>query len=148
VLESEYAQREKEPTLPQEDVHIMLPWPADTLRAVSERYKSLSDKLFVLANMAGELKLRVESDEVKVETKWKGLVNPRLGMLHWLFLGADVDGVDPAAVNLAGHPSTSRPPNVFSEIKIDAKDWANLLRVSVVARSMLACMITPISRPA
>ena len=72
-------QREKEPTLPSEDVHIMLPWPTDTLRAVTDRYKSLSDKLFVLANMAGELKLRVESDEVKVETKWTGLVNPSLG---------------------------------------------------------------------
>lgn len=72
-------QREKEPTLPSEDVHIMLPWPTDTLRAVSDRYKSLSDRLFVMANMAGELKLRVESDEVKVETKWTGLVNPPLG---------------------------------------------------------------------
>ena len=43
-------------------------------------------------------------------------------------------------MNLAAHPSTSRRPDVFSEIKIDAKDWANLLRVSVVARSMLACI--------
>jgi hypothetical protein len=41
---------------------------------------------------------------------------------------------------VVGHPSTSRPPNVFSEIKIDAKDWSNLLRVSVVAKSMLACI--------
>jgi Hus1-like protein len=86
VLESQYAQSEKEPTLPQEDVHIMLPWPADTLRTVSDRYKSLSHKLFVLANTVGELELRVESDEVKVETKWKGLVNPRLGT-PWVSLG-------------------------------------------------------------
>ena len=57
----------------------MLPWPNDTLRAVSERYKSLNDKLIILANMAGELKLRVEADEVKVETKWQGLINPPLG---------------------------------------------------------------------
>jgi Hus1-like protein len=59
----------------------MLPWPNDTLRAVSERYKSLNDKLVVLANMAGELKLRVEADEVKVETKWQGLINPPLGAI-------------------------------------------------------------------
>ena len=57
----------------------MLPWPSDTLRAVSERYKSLNDKLYIAANMAGELKLRVEADEVKVETKWQGLINPALG---------------------------------------------------------------------
>jgi Hus1-like protein len=58
----------------------------------------------VVANTAGEIKLRVESDEVKVETKWKGLVNPRLGMS----VGSlwEVDGVDPAAVDLARHPST------------------------------------------
>jgi len=49
-------------------------------------------------------------------------------------------------VNLAAHPSTSRPPNMFSEIKVDAKDWANLLRVSVVARSMLACIPPPTNR--
>ena len=59
----------------------MLPWPNDTLRAVSERYKSLNEKLVVAANMAGELKLRVEADEVKVETKWKGLNNPPLGTI-------------------------------------------------------------------
>ena len=60
----------------------MLPWPSDTLRAVSERYKSLNEKLVISANMAGELKLRVEADEVKVETKWKGLINPALGNPH------------------------------------------------------------------
>jgi len=49
-------------------------------------------------------------------------------------------------VNLAAHPSTSRPPDMFSEIKINAKDWANLLRVSVVARSMLACINPLIAR--
>ena len=92
-------QREKEPTLPSEDVHIMLPWPTDTLRAVSDRYKSLSDKLFVLANMAGELKLRVESDEVKVETKWTGLVNPPLGKPPH-FPTASLAGPRPS---LAGH---------------------------------------------
>jgi len=47
--------------------------------------------------------------------------------------------VDPDAVNLEGHPSMTRPPNMFSEIRIDAKDWSNLLRVSNVAKSMLAC---------
>jgi hypothetical protein len=57
----------------------MLPWPSDTLRAVSERYKSLNERLVISANMAGELKLRVEADEVKVETRWKGLINPALG---------------------------------------------------------------------
>jgi hypothetical protein len=29
--------------------------------------------------MAGELKLRVEAEEVKVETRWTDLVNPPLG---------------------------------------------------------------------
>ena len=71
---------EREPNLPEEEVHIMLPFPIETLRGVSERYKSLSDKLILGANMAGELKLRVEADEVKVETKWQGLVNPPLGI--------------------------------------------------------------------
>ena len=50
-----------------------------------------------------------------------------------------VDVGDPDAVSVAGHPSARRPQNEFSEIKIDTKDWSNLLRVSVLARSMLAC---------
>jgi Hus1-like protein len=81
VLSAEYISSEKEPTLPPEDVHILLPPTIETLRAVSERYKSLNDKLYVMANMAGELKLRVEAEEVKVETRWTGLVNPPLGFL-------------------------------------------------------------------
>jgi Hus1-like protein len=83
VLVADSIQKEKEPSLPSQDVHIMLPFPNDVLRAVSERYKSLNDKLYVLANMTGEMKLRVEADEVKVETKWTGLVNPPLGILLW-----------------------------------------------------------------
>jgi HUS1 checkpoint protein len=119
----------------------MLPWPSDVLRAVSERYRSLSDKFLIMANMEGELKLRVETDEVKVETRWTGLINPPLGTSNLKSKEIITNHLltDPEAVNLAGHPSTSRPPNEFSQIKIDAKDWSNLLRVSVVARSMLAC---------
>jgi HUS1 checkpoint protein len=79
VLSVQFVSTLKEPTLPPEDVHILLPSPSETLRAVSERYKSLSEKLFVMANMAGELKLRVEAEEVKVETRWSNLVNPPLG---------------------------------------------------------------------
>jgi hypothetical protein len=48
--------------------------------------------------------------------------------------------IDPDAVSVVEHPSTTRPPETFSSIKIDAKDWSNLLRVSVVAKSMLACI--------
>jgi HUS1 checkpoint protein len=79
VLSVESIAAEREPSLPPEDVHILLPSSIDALRSVSERYKSLSDKLYVMANMAGELKLRVETEEVKVETRWTGLVNPPLG---------------------------------------------------------------------
>jgi hypothetical protein len=34
-----------------------------------------------MANMAGDLKLRVEAEEVKVETRWSGLINPPLSIL-------------------------------------------------------------------
>lgn len=79
VLSVQFVSTLREPTLPPEDVHILLPPQTELLRAVSERYKSLSDKLFIMANMTGELKLRVEAEEVKVETCWKGLINPPLG---------------------------------------------------------------------
>lgn len=53
---------------------------------------------------------------------------------------------DPEAVSVDRHPSARRPVTEFSEIKIDAKDWSNLLRVSVVAKSMLACINPCIAR--
>ena len=56
-------------------------------------------------------------------------------LLRWVGLS-----IDPDAVSVEGHPSARRPPTMFSEIKIDAKDWSNLLRVSSVAKSMLACI--------
>ena len=78
VLSVSFVETLKEPTLPAEDVHILLPSPSDVLRAVSERYRSLGNKLDIMANMAGELKLRVKAEEVKVETRWTGLINPPL----------------------------------------------------------------------
>jgi HUS1 checkpoint protein len=43
-------------------------------------------------------------------------------------------------VTVDGHPSTRRPRNKFSSVKVDAKDWSNLLRVSQVAKNMLLCI--------
>src|SRR5271170_1744842 len=63
--------------------------------------------------------------------------------LGYVGCGVCVLMVDPDAVSVEGHPSTTRPPTMFSEIKIDAKDWSNLLRVSSVAKSMLACTSPP-----
>jgi HUS1 checkpoint protein len=125
----------KEPNLPDEDVHILLPTQQiDLLRTVSERYKSLSDRLVVKANMAGELVLRVETDTVKVETKWTNLTNPPLSLPALTPLTAD-----PAAVGVETHPSTRRPRMDFSSIRISAKDWSNMLKVGVSATRMLAC---------
>ena len=68
-----------EPIIPDTDVHIMLP-PLLSLKSIIERMKSISidHVLAVSANMNGELRLRVMTDTVTVETFYKNLVNPDL----------------------------------------------------------------------
>ena len=59
-------------------VHIVLP-PLQKLRTVTEHMRQLADVLTVQANRAGELRLSVDTDEVKVDTQWTNCVIPNMG---------------------------------------------------------------------
>jgi len=125
VLNQSYISTLREPQCPEPDVHIVLP-PLSGLKAISERFKTLADRILIKANMNGEMKLRAESDSVKIETAWKDLINPEL---------------DPAQILEPGrHPSQIRDKTAFASVRVDARDWLNFLRVHVVAKRVIACM--------
>lgn len=114
----------QEPTIPDSDVHIILP-PLLHVRNISERFRTLSDRILVKANMTGTFALSMESDAVCIETIWRDLVSPML---------------DPSQVeSVQQHPSHTRPKDKFVILKVDAKEWVNLLRVYTLAKRVIAC---------
>ncbi|GAO48664.1 checkpoint clamp complex protein Hus1 [Saitoella complicata NRRL Y-17804] len=124
VLTLSYVASIREPICPEPDVHIILP-PLGVMRQHSERFQRLSDKIILRANMSGSLHLLAHSDSIRIQTAWTNLINPEL---------------DPAQVpNPAEHPSQLRPKDKFASVRIDAKEWVSLLRVSVVAKRVIAC---------
>ena len=59
-------------------VHIFLP-PLSKLRAVKEHLRQLSDVMGVSANGNGQLRLFIETEIVRVDTKWTDCKNPPIG---------------------------------------------------------------------
>ncbi|XP_038078829.1 checkpoint protein HUS1-like isoform X2 [Patiria miniata] len=64
-----------EPTVPDFDVSICMP-PLKSLRNVVERMKNLGSYLELSANQNGEMRLRVETEQVTVSTHFKDLEIP------------------------------------------------------------------------
>ncbi|KAG4302886.1 hypothetical protein PCANB_000856 [Pneumocystis canis] len=113
-----------EPVVPEPDCHIILP-PLSQLRYISERFRAISNKIILKANMSGEFQIGVVSDLCKIETKFKDLINPEL---------------DPNTVeDISKHPSQIRDRKAFVTMKVDVKDWLNLLQVHIVAKRVIAC---------
>lgn len=65
----------KEPAVPDFDAIICMP-PLKVLRTVAERMKNLGSYLELSANQSGEMRLRVESEQVTVSTHFRDLENP------------------------------------------------------------------------
>lgn len=57
--------------------HIILP-SLPKLRPIIERLRSLSEILTVRANNSGILQVGFQTEAVKVDTEWKGCVNPKM----------------------------------------------------------------------
>lgn len=77
---AELEEMAKEPMCPEPDVHIMLPLSSESVRGVVDRMKNIGNIISISANLQGVLKLRVESDLAKVETEWRDLKHPEIGI--------------------------------------------------------------------
>ncbi|GAA6007126.1 uncharacterized protein JCM10292_004125 [Rhodotorula paludigena] len=109
----------KEPLCPPPDVILLLP-PLQLLRTVVERLKTVSPYLTLSANNAGELRIRAEADEAKVETEWRGLKKPSMG-----------------AENVAAQ---HEDPRQFFSVTLEAKSLLKFLASYTVATTSIFCL--------
>ncbi|KAH8163080.1 hypothetical protein CIB48_g5150 [Xylaria polymorpha] len=133
-----------QPKVREPDVHIQLP-PLLQLKAISDRFTKLAvaarassssasaanvnPKLELSANMHGDLRLRLDTDTLDVESRWNGLENPQL---------------DPSQLTCAieDHPSTrfrNEGPDKWATVRVDGKDWSKVLSVGRLDGRVIAC---------
>lgn len=142
VLSAASVESIHEPRVPPADVHIYLPGPLGALRAVVDRLNRLAGetpgmlastsgltKISVAANMEGGFKMGIVGGEVKVETCWRDLQNPRL-----VVEDGDEEGGASTAV------ATVRDKAKWAEVRIDGREWARVLKVGGLARRVVACV--------
>ncbi|CAJ2507415.1 Uu.00g086010.m01.CDS01 [Anthostomella pinea] len=149
VLHPDTVETIMQPKVREPDVHIQLP-PLLQVKAISDRFTKLalasraaslsstgaapaasaaSPKLELSANMYGELRLRLDTDTLNVESRWGGLDNPEL---------------DPTHLNCAieDHPSTlfkDGGPEKWASVRVDGKDWSKVLSVGRLDGRVIAC---------
>ncbi|KAI2643314.1 checkpoint protein hus1 [Xylaria nigripes] len=145
VLHPETVESIMQPRVREADVHIQLP-PLLQLKAISDRFTKLahasrastssvsaassaSPKLELSANMHGELRLRLDTDTLNVESWWHGLQNPEL---------------DPSQLTcpIQDHPSTrfrKAGRDKWATVRVDGKDWSKVLSVGRIDGRVIAC---------
>lgn len=148
VLHPETVETIMQPKVREPDVHIQLP-PLLQLKAISDRFTKLAlaaadtgsgpggnrgssnsnPKLEISANMHGDLRLRLDTDTLQVESSWHGLENPE---------------VDPAQLScpIEDHPSTrfrEAGPDKWATVRVDGKDWSKVLSVGRLDGRVIAC---------
>jgi len=93
----------------------------------------VNGRIVLEGNMNGGFKMRVEADSVRVESAWSGLVNPVLDQDQLM------DGEE------REHPSQTRDPDEYAAVRVEAKDWARVVKVGALGKRVIACMSEHIS---
>jgi HUS1 checkpoint protein len=125
VLSSQFLDELQEPDVGEPDVVIMLP-SLIQLAHICTSLKALSDKLILSANMSGKFSVGIDTPAVKTETLFSNLAHPTLNQAAY----------DEPIEDL---PVQKRDKQQFCHLRIDAKDWCNLLKIGPVAKRVVAC---------
>jgi HUS1 checkpoint protein len=119
LLSSAQLAQFSEPHLPDPEVWIMMP-PLKLLRSVIDRMKNVYDYLTIMANMGGELTLKVETDMVSIATFYTGLDHPQ------------IEGRSPPRCD----------PGKSAVVKVDIKKFARFLYSQQVSpTNVILCII-------
>ncbi|MCJ1248267.1 hypothetical protein MMC30_005484 [Trapelia coarctata] len=146
VLSASHVEGIHEPRCREPDVHILLPSLAQ-LKAISERFIKLSlasaptsnrpgaagPRLEIAANMHGGLRVGIQTEGLKIESRWEGLSNPEL----------DAGRVEGGEEGVRQHPST-RMKGVEGEegwavVRVEGRDWGRVLGVGRLGGRVIAC---------
>lgn len=126
VLSTAFIAQITEPVIPDPDVVVMVPSLLQ-LAQISGSLRGLSDKILIAANMDGKFSIGIATPAVSTETLFRGLINP----------GMEAAVAEDGAAGI--HPSQARDKAAFCRLKVDAKDWCNLLRIGSIAKRVIAC---------
>lgn len=117
ILTSVQLQAYVEPTLPDPEVYIMMP-PLKNLKNVIERMKNIDNNLILQANMAGELTLKVQTDNISVATFYRKLEHP-----------------------IIGGKELQTNPDQKAKVKVDVKKFSRFLCSHVIVPNNVICCI-------
>ncbi|KAK9459860.1 checkpoint protein Hus1/Mec3 [Lipomyces oligophaga] len=119
----------KEPETRGVDVVLFMKTQMQSVLKLCERYRNLGQRVKVSANSSGVLKLGVNNDHVKVETKWTGLI-----------AGRDLSTENENPDGDQEDTSSSRDPDEFASVLVDAKELCSALRIYSSAASAILCI--------
>lgn len=139
VLSAHFMAQLIEPQIPPPDVVIVLP-PLSQLGQISSGLKGLSDRLIVAASSAGRFTIGIATPGVTTCTVFKDLANPVLDTGSNDNDNDDNDDDNDEDENEAGEgQGRGRDKEEYCRMKVDAKDWCNLLKIGAVAKRVVAC---------
>ncbi|KAK9450776.1 checkpoint protein Hus1/Mec3 [Limtongia smithiae] len=113
-----------EPELHDADVLLFTTLQLPSILKICERYRNLGPKVEISANNAGILRIGVQNDHVKVDTKWTGLA-----------VAQDTTRQEVSEADLA-----QRDPDEFASVLVDAKELYSVLRIHPVVMQMVLCI--------
>ncbi|KAJ2918194.1 hypothetical protein MD484_g2233, partial [Candolleomyces efflorescens] len=116
-----------EPMCPEPDVHILLP-PLQKLRTIVERLRPMSNIMAVRANANGVLQFGINTDSVKVETEWRGQVNPK------------TTDDEEEKTDAEKEEDLERDPDKLFTVIVSVKSFLRFLNSHVVSTSTIACI--------
>ncbi|KAF3925079.1 hypothetical protein AA313_de0208397 [Arthrobotrys entomopaga] len=119
------------PVVPRPETSVILPT-LSQLRGITDRYVKMvgpNGRIVLEGNMNGVLRMKADADAVKVESEWRGLINPAVGEdgeMEW-------EDSDEQAVQ-----QTTQEKAKFSTVRVDSKEWAKVVRVSAAGKRVIA----------
>ncbi|KAF3920445.1 hypothetical protein ABW20_dc0105014 [Dactylellina cionopaga] len=132
VLAPQTVSHLSKPVVPRPETSVILPG-LSQLRGITDRYVRMvgaNGRIVLEGNMNGVLKMKADADAVKVESEWRGLMNPAVGE------DGDMEWEEPE--DDSEHQITSQEKASFSRVTVDSKEWAKVVRVCAVGSRVIA----------
>ncbi|KAK6349806.1 hypothetical protein TWF696_006078 [Orbilia brochopaga] len=122
------------PVVPRPETSVMLPT-LSQLRGITDRYVRMvgtNGRIVLEGNMSGVLKMKAEADAVKVESEWRGLMNPAVGD------DGEMEWEEGEGHGEEGEMASTMERAAFARVMVDSKEWAKVVRVCAAGKRVIA----------
>ncbi|KAK6529622.1 hypothetical protein TWF281_008788 [Arthrobotrys megalospora] len=132
VLSPQQVAHLSKPVVPKPGCAVILP-ALNQLKGITDRYVKMvgvNGRIVLEGNKNGVLKMKLDNDAVKVESEWRGLMNPVVGedgVMDW-----EDDGEEEEEM------IETQEKERFSRVMVDSRDWAKVVRVSAAGKRVIA----------